>query len=132
VTIHAVYVHFYPEERQALSFDTGVTDLGAWRVKSLSELEFEIETLGVVSWKLFSDIPGGAMAQRTTGTIAHVAGRRTVLVATAAEGRRFRLVASASQPFRLYGLRFRIKPIGEYIDGAAGDFWESEEIALGN
>jgi hypothetical protein len=127
--IEAVYLHFYVEPRRAKSFDTGIIDLGSPLVKQSDALEFLIEPEGPVGWGLHSDMPGGLLVLRTSGTIPPAAAPKTVrqLFASLVEGRRKRLVLYGG-PFRLYEARLHQRVVGEYIDGAAGEVWDSPVI----
>lgn len=127
VIIYAVYIHWYAEARWAKTFDSGVVDLGG--VNQLDELEFDITALGTVNWAVHTDLPGGAVGERATSTFAATSDRETVPARfTVAEGRRARLLVWSEEPFQLHGIKWRVKPIGEYIDGAAGDYWESAPV----
>jgi len=132
VIIYAVYLHWYAEARKALTFDSGVVDLGTERVKRADEIEFDIEAEGPVEWELYSDLPGGAMALRASGQWQPAPGRAThVARFLPVEGRKLRLLVLSTDgvsPFRLHGIRVRALPIGEYVDGAAGDYWESQPV----
>ena len=126
--IYGVYLHWYAEARRAKTYDSGVTDLGTAQPKQFCEIEFDIEADGPVSWMLHTDLPGGLVAQRTTGNLTATGGRKTVPVSLVAQnimGWRGRLFLSSAQEFQLHALRLRVLPIGEYIDGAQGDYWES-------
>ena len=127
VIIYSAYIHWYAEARWAKTFDSGVVDLGG--VNQLDELEFDITALGAVNWAVHTDLPGGAVAERATSTFAATSDRETVPARfTVAEGRRARLLVWSEEPFQLHGAKWRLKAIGEYIDGAAGDYWESAPV----
>jgi len=130
--IEAVYLHFYVEPRRAKSFDTGIVNCGSPLVKQSDALEFLIEPEGPVGWGLHSDMPGGLLVLRTSGTIPPAAAPKTVrqLFASLVEGRRKRLVLYGG-PFRLYEARLHQRVVGEYIDGAAGEVWDSPVIGIG-
>lgn len=125
--IYGVYLHFYAEAREGLSFDTGVVDLGSALVKQLHAIDLDLTAAAAVTWTLFTDLPGSAIAQRRTGSIAVTAGRKSaeVTISPVIDGRRVRLVLTSSAKFQLHALKMRRKEVGEYIDGAAGEFWES-------
>lgn len=133
--IRAAYLHWYAEARKGRSFDSGVTDLGSARVKQIDKLEFEIEpeSAGTLSWSLYGDLPGGSIALRLSGTAAIAAARKVlpVTLASALEGHKLRLLATADVEFRMHGVRVRALEIGEYVDGAQGDVWESKEVNYG-
>lgn len=132
--IYAVYFHWYAEDREGLSFDSGVTDSGSELLKQMVELEFEVEGAEDISWRLYSDMPANVMTYRMGGTISFLAGERTkrVLLASPVDGFRHRLTVTSDGPFRRRTIRWRIRRVGEFVDGVAGDNWTSFELPMGN
>lgn len=129
VVIYAMYLHATPEPRLARSWDSGVFDCGTERVKEIDALEFDIDAPATVTWSLYGDMPGGALMERKPGFLAATGGRKTLYVSFALiEARHARLYLSSTAGFRLYGVRIRTRAIGEYIDGGAGEVWESTEM----
>jgi len=133
--VFACYLHFYVDAREGKTFDTGVIDLGDQRAKQIDRIEIDYEAVGAVVWYLLSDLPGPTFAQRDTGEFAAAASRSVVGAGITGggvvEGRRFRLVMVSSSTFRLHGIRVRVRPIAEYIDGAQGETWKSAEVNYG-
>jgi len=78
--IYSVYIHYYVEARQALSFDTGVTDLGTHVAKQISEMDFDIEAEGVITWRWYADIPGQLLVLRQTNSFPAPPSRKRVEV----------------------------------------------------
>lgn len=129
--IYGVYLHWYAEERQARSFDSGVIDLGSPHGKRLVEMLIPITAAGQVSWAWSTDIPGGTVSQRATGSFPATAGRRNVSVMLPDQvyGRLVRLRMWSPLDFQLHApVRVRVLVLPELIDGAAGDAWESVPI----
>jgi hypothetical protein len=128
--IFSAYLHFYPVERRAKAFDTDVVDLGTPEVKQVERFEAELTSATQWDWKLFSDIPGLAMAQRATGSIAGAAARQVpqVGLSSLVDGRRFRLVGTGTQ-FQLHSLRMRMRTIAAYI--VANVPWQSRVMDFG-
>lgn len=125
VVIEAVYLHYYVEPRWAKSFDTGIIDMGSPLVKQSDGLEFLIHPAAPVTWTVYSDLPGGMVVPRVSGTVALRAEPVTVRMFFAlVEGRRKRLVLNGG-PFKLFEAKLHQRVVGEYIDGAAGEVWES-------
>lgn len=130
VILYSVGLHYYLEPRDAQTFDSSPVDLGWLGTKAVDEVLLDIAASGTVTWKLFTDLPGNAMTQRATGTIA--AGGRTPvpLPITGVEGRLVRLTLSAAAglPFRLYGVKIRTRPIGVWLEGAKGQTYSTLEM----
>jgi hypothetical protein len=129
VTIESpILLHYYLEARQGLSFDTGNTNHGLEGAGMIDQIEIDADsTGGAVVLKIFSDLPGGVIVDRTSGGISIPAssGRQVlrVVLPNPIWGRLFREQVWAPVPFQIYGFKVRIVPIGVYIDGSQGDFW---------
>ncbi|MBM3744162.1 MAG: hypothetical protein FJW34_00020 [Acidobacteria bacterium] len=132
VVIYGVTIHAEPEPRVARSWDSGVFDCGTDQVKEIDGLEFDIEAEGTVTYSLYGDLPEGNLYQRKADSFPATGGRKTVPVSFAVvEARRGRLYLSSEQGFRPYGVRVRVRAIGEYFDGSKGEVWESAEVGYG-
>lgn len=132
--IFAVYLHWYPEERTALTFDSGFTDLGIpERVKEVDYVELYATGIGQNLQKFISsDLPGSVLAHRDIENVTLQSGRataRTRLVAPV-DGRNFRFLFAAPSTFQMHAARVRLRPIGEYIDGTIGEYFESPEFSV--
>lgn len=132
--IFDVYVHWYPLERKAKSFDTNVSDCGLEKFKQFDIVEAEITPTAAVTYKLYSDFPDRAVIQSSTGTFNPIlSGRRQVQrTPIQMEGRRMRWTAQSAGAFQLHRLRVRFRAVGEYFNGAEGGFWESIPLRLGD
>ncbi len=137
VIIYGAYVHWYPEERTALSWDTGITDLGMpERVKEIDYLEFYMQGSGQqLSKVLYSDLPGSMLVSRDTQAVTAPNGRGTPRFRLAApiDGRFFRLWMGnnpSGSTFQLFRAQCRFRPIGEYIDGTIGEYFECPEFSI--
>lgn len=132
VVLSKIFIHYKVEPRLGKSYDSGVLDSGTDQVKQLEELEFELEASEQLDWKVYSDMPGGDLTLKAAAPLISPATRKTsnIYLTTPVEGKRLRITIGSVGDFRLYSGRARIKPIGEYIDGALGDFWDSGELML--
>jgi len=138
VEIYSMVVHYFLEPRGAKSFDSDETDHGTPDAKWCDLVEMDIEAPdGQFTLKVYSDVPGGAMAERISNTKNATTGRQTVFVPIANgylpyEGRLFRYTITSSYEFRLYGLRARIGRVGVLLDGAvANSVWQTREVSIG-
>lgn len=134
--IYGTYLHWYPEERQSQSFDSGTM-----RTEQVRQIDYlEMETTGSAQQGLYiltSDLPGNLMAERATANFTLPSGRgaNRFRLPSLVEGRQTRLtVASQSggvgSSFQGHGMRMRQRVIGEYIDGTIGEFFESAEFSV--
>lgn len=129
--IYGAYLHWYAEEREGRSFDSGVGDLGTPHPKLLPEMLIPITAAGQVFWSWETDIPGGTMTQRATGSFPATSGRKnvSVILPEGLYGRLARLRMWSDADFQLHApVRVRVLVLPELIDGAAGDFWESVPV----
>jgi hypothetical protein len=131
--IYSAELHYQVEPRDALTFDSDEIDLGWPGPKEVVGFEAEIDASGTVSWEVFSNQPGEAMASRDTGTIAATSGIKwiPVLFTPSCEGHLARIVLTATATFRLYRLRVKFQPVALYVDGGRGDQYDTGEVALG-
>lgn len=135
--IYGAYLHWYPEERVATTFDTGFTDLGSpERVKQVDYLEIYATGIGQqVTRALYADLPGSLLTEQQSLPIYLPNGRGDVRLRLPSilEGRNLRMVLSNplnSQAFQVHALRLRQRVIGEYIDGTIGEYFESPEFSV--
>jgi len=130
-----ILTHYYLEARKGKTFDTGITSHGLDGVGTIDMVELDVDTTdGAATLVISSDIPGGVMADRTSGGIAvpQTSGRQVLKLAVGPiDGRRFRHQISTTTGFQVYGYRVRALPIGVYADGTQGDFWLPGAIATG-
>ncbi len=135
--ITAAYVHWYPEERTADTFDSGPTNLGIpERVKEVDHVELYTTANGQrIERRLHSDLPGSILLARDTTSFTAPAGRGNYRqrLASSIDGRNFRLTL-ANNPtggiFQAHQVRVRCRVIGEYIDGTIGEYYESPEFSV--
>jgi hypothetical protein len=135
--IFGTYLHWYPEERTADTFDSGPTDLGIpERVKEADYIEF-YTTAGAQQMTriLSSDLPGSVLLARDTTNFTAPNGRGNTRQRLAApiDGRNFRLVVANTPTgslFQMHQARIRARVIGEYIDGTIGEYYESPEFSV--
>lgn len=137
VIIFGVFLHWYPEERIARTFDSGITDFNLpERVKQVDHVEMYITASGQQLKRVFaSDLPGRVLAHREDVNFAAVNGRGTVRqrLGSIVEGRNFRLTISdapSGSTYQVHQIRARMRPIGEYIDGTNGEYFESPEFSV--
>jgi hypothetical protein len=129
-------LHYYVEARKARAFDSGPTDHGLGGVGLIDQVEIDCDTSdGAATLAISSDVPGGVMANRTSGTlaVAQTSGRQVLRLVLAARinGRLFRHQMATTTGFQIYGYRVRLLPIGVYADGAQSDVWYTLPLALG-
>jgi hypothetical protein len=105
----------------------------AWeRVKQLKDVTLEYEAASAVSLKVYTDMPGSAVALRATLTFPATSGRQTkTLPLDGHEGTLIKWEATSAGVFRLYGGSFRARPVGTYIDGSVGEKWMTQEMSIG-
>lgn len=136
VTVHGAFIHWYPEERVARTFDSGPTHFGIpERVKEVDYFEAYLTSSGQSLRRTFSsDLPGNLLVSRQDANFSAPNGRGTVTFRTSAvSGRNFRLTLDDSPSgatFQLHQLRARMRVIGEYIDGTIGQYYESPEFSV--
>lgn len=139
--IYGAVMHWYPEERTADTFDSGFTNLGLpERCKEIDYLELYMTASGGnLSTQLASDLPGNVLTYRTAwGDLPTPVGRGTVRFRLPdsvgkIDGRNFRFQVQNTPTDRLMQIhqaRIRMRPIGEYIDGSIGEYYESPEFAI--
>ncbi len=139
VTIETpLILHYYVEARKGKTFDTGPTQHGIEGVKTIDQIEVDIDAPADASLLIRGDIPGGVLVNQLRQTIAATTGRqvRRLVLANAGvplsiDAKLFRDLITSDEDFHVYGFRVRCLPIGVYLDGAIGDFWDSEPIAIG-
>ena len=126
-------LHYYAEARKGKTFDSGITSHGLVGVGTIDQVELDID--GAATLRISSDIPAGVMADRTAGglEVAQTTGRQVIrlVLATPIDGRRFRHQMSTATGMQVYGYRVRVLPIGVYVDGSQGDFWETGSLVTG-
>jgi len=137
LVIGGLYIHAYPEERLAHTFDSGPTNFGlAEKVKQVDYLEFyQTGTGQQLQRTLASDLPGRVLTIRDQANMTAPNGRGDVRfrLASIVEGRNFRLTvndAASGLPFQLHQARARMRPVGEYIDGTNNEYFESPEFSV--
>lgn len=137
VVIYGVYLHWYPEERIAASFDSGPTNFGIpERVKEVDYVELYMTASGQPLRRVISsDLPGSVLVHRDDGTLVAPNGRGNVRfrLSSQIDGRNWRFwVANtpAGGLFQVHQARIRMRPIGEYIDGTIGEYFECAEFSV--
>lgn len=137
ITVFGVYLHWYPEERIARSFDTGPTNCGIpERVKEIDYLEFYMTASGQqLTRVLSSDLPGGLLSRRDVNNMTAPGGRGTLRfrLPGPVDGRNFRMWVGdnpSGSTFQVHQARARMRVIGEYIDGTIGEYYESPEFSV--
>lgn len=146
--VFAITLHYTPEPRKAMAYDSGVMDFGHRSYQALDGIELDIEVEGLVTVLYQSDAyAGGEMRDVASKTIV-TAGRRLVTIlrqpasgshfdafysGTGDIGRRYRILISAGAAswFKLWGARAAVLPLAEYYDGSKGETWRPEPLSLG-
>ena len=126
-------LHYYLEARKGKWFDSDETNHGVERVKQLDRVELDVDaSSGNATFQAYTDIPGGVQASRVITTINQTMGRQVqLLVLSPVYGRLIRYEVTTANDFQIYGMRARILPIGVYLDGTVGDYWQPQAISLG-
>lgn len=125
--IHArpvgVYVESYEGAGGAV-WDSQATDLGHPGDKTVEQARFEIDSDGVATLTVYTDLPGEAMASRGAYPLTAAASGRhwaTAALPAGIEGRSVRLVVSGPAGFRIYRAQVRAGRVGRYLAGAGAD-----------
>jgi hypothetical protein len=134
--IYSAALHYYLEPRDATTWDSGIIDLNDPRVKGLELLWLDIASTIALTYTIWTELPGGAMAIRQTGDFTPGTRRPFTIETPGVEGRLLRIVIQrktsvTSGTFRLYGARLRYKAIGIYLEGARSNVWQTPELAPG-
>jgi hypothetical protein len=129
-------LHYYEEAREAKSFDSDETDHGIPEVKTVDQVEFDIDSPNAGALlQVYSDKPGGAVVAREGSgqAIPQTVGRQAqrIVLTAPADGRLLRYTVTDPNTHKIYGVRARVLPIGEYLDGTVGEFWQPQPIGIG-
>ena len=136
-----VTLHWFPEARKALTWDSDELDLGSQKVKGFRAVQLDLKNPGPVTVMVYTDMPGNEMVLRATKTVALSTTRRAVQIPLGRpylEGRHVRIIVKSADgvtEFQLYGGRLEVQPCGEYVEGyeaAAGREWDSGTLDLGS
>jgi len=136
IIIYGVAMHWYPEEREARSYDTGPTNLGTEQVKQVDHVELFMTASGqTLKRNIHSDLPGNLLTVRESTTFAAPNGRGTERrrLDDIVEGRNLRFTLSdapSGSRFQVHQARVRMRTIGEYLDGSKGEYFESAEFSV--
>ena len=130
VFIDSIDINYYPEAREAKSFDTQVSDAGTPKVKLIRELHADLENATDVTLKLETDVPSFALTSREVHTIGTNLFRRTEPVVMNAEryGHDFRVVASGTGYFHMFGVRALVQEIGLWLHGQKSEYYLSDPL----
>jgi hypothetical protein len=131
-------LHYYVEARKGRTFDTGPVDHGTPDVKTIDQIELDIDADAEVRLLIRSDIPGGVMQNQLAPTIAATSGRQVVRIVLEnagdpfpIDGKLFRYFLTSDEDFHVYGFRVRALPVGVYLDGTVGDYFECGPLPIG-
>jgi len=122
-------------------WDSQESTLGTDMIKRGREISLEIDTFGgPVTVALLTDLPGNAQVVRFTQAVSNAGGRSFIRIplpqglATAIEGRYFRLQISGAVNWALYGASIEFLAIGVYIEAyeaAGGAVYDSRHLDFG-
>lgn len=142
-TIYGAAMHWWAEERQANTFDTGDTPIGPpERCKEIDYLELYVTANGgTLETVLNSDLPGSVLSLRTGwGNLPAPVGRGNVRfrlpdAVGKVDGRNYRVQVTnkpTGQTMQVHQARIRGRSIGEYIDGTLNppEYYESPEFSV--
>jgi hypothetical protein len=132
VVLYSSTLHYYLEPRDALTYDSGILDLGDPNAKGFDILWLDIEPTANVTYTLLTDLPGNAVSSRQThaSTITGTARRTFEIPLTSARGRLVQLKLTSTGTFKLYGARLRYRRIALYLDGAQSQTWTSSDRTI--
>lgn len=103
-------------------------------VSELKDLTLVASISGTATLVIRTDLPGNVMADRKTVTLTATSGRETkniTLDGIRGKQVQFKVTPASGGTVELYSGSFRFRPIGEYLDGTSGDYWETQPMALG-
>lgn len=138
-TIFAIFLHYYLEARRAKTWESDELDFATQKVKAIRAVELDIANATEAVCQVHTDLPGNAMAARTSKIVPGGSSRRKVQVPIpeSIEGRHLRIVvfiADQTEEFQLYGARVWLQAYGTYIEAyeaAGGQRWDSFDLDLG-
>lgn len=104
-------------------------------VKQFKDVTITYEGAAGGTLTISTDMPGSAMALRRTISMQATSGRFTKTFPldnpSLLEGKLIQFKVASTGVLILYEGSVRVRPVGEYIDGAAGDIWETQPLSLG-
>lgn len=105
------------------------------KVQEFKELTFQYQSNGDFTVEMFTDFPGGALAQRKTityGTSANLRATKTLPLDNI-EGTEFyfKFTPGPNTQLRLFTGSLKLRMIGIYLDGSIQEYWTTTPIALG-
>lgn len=112
-----VYVETYEAAGGAV-WDSTPSDLGSPAVKTLDQVQIEMDSDGACNVTVYTDLAGEAFTSKGTYALTVGATGRhwaTVPMPAGVEGRSVRLVVSSAAGFRIYAARVRSSRIGRYL-----------------
>ncbi len=140
--LFGVFLHYYVEPRNSLTWDSDEGDDGTQAVKAYRAIDLDINNPGEVQVLVYTDMPSNAMAQRGAPRIVPASTTRrkyqVPLGRPYIEGRHRRVILKSTDgvtTFQLYGARIEAQPFGEYVEGyesTAGREWDSGTLDLGS
>lgn len=111
-------------------------------VNQYKDITLVWEADAAATFTISTDLPGGAMAARRTITLPASGAQRierTFPLDTTLhggdgkllEGRLIQYKAAPAGKLILYSGFVRVRRVGTYVDGTAGEIWETQPISLG-
>lgn len=107
------------------------------KVAEFKECTLQYQSNGSATFQLWSDLPGGTLAQRlgVPFTLPSTAStRKTVTIPLdGIEGSEFYPVISpgGATQLRLFSGVIYVRPIGVYLDGSLGETWSTPPLSIG-
>ena len=109
-------------------------------VKQCKDITLTYEGSSGGTFYVSTDLPGGTISVRRTITLAASSGRVTETYPLDStdhggdgellEGKLIQYKAESTAALILYEGFIRVRKVGTYIDGAAGDTWETQPLSL--
>lgn len=140
--IYGLYMRWYPEEREASTYDSGFTNFGLpERCKEVDYFELYCTSNGgTAQLQISSDLPGSTLTYRAGWPRQQLPfGRGNVRFrlppgSEPLDGRnyRFQVINQGTALMQIHQARLRMRPIGEYIDGTLNppEYYESPEFSV--
>lgn len=104
------------------------------KVNEFKECTLHYDAPGGGLFYLYTDMPGGVMALRKTEVLPATTGRGThTIPLDGIEGTLYRpeVIPPPVNVLRLFAGVLFVRPIGVYLNGADGEKWTTQELALG-
>lgn len=134
VEITKMVLNFYPEQREARTWDSDERDEGTVKVKEVFKVQVDYDSAAPVQLIVQSDQPGFAMQTRDSAHSFGISSTRIqdmYVLPESIMGHNLRYLLDGSD-FRHYGMRAELQIIGTLLHGSKGEYYRSDPIGRGN